>query len=655
MYAVIVIFALALLSPLPFASPFPSVYAQLPFEEQQSFDSPTFDSPVETSAAFDGSVELIASQIAPDTIMIKANVGNVPSYAITANSSEIPFSFLNNVFQLNGTDNTGADITNANSESWFAQEYIEYSYIENGTKNLPLFVNLPNLLPVEEREVDLGLKFGDGMANLGDIDGDGVSDLAIGATGDGDDISIFYDVANDITTYQYNRKNQGALYILLMNDDGTIKSTIKHDSETENMPDLSNAILQPYDAEFGGAIVSLGDIHNDGTIVIAIGADYHSNLNPTDGAVYILHLGDGGSTILDSFIIQPESMGVTLPTLARFGASVENIGDVDNNGVPDLAVGAIGLRTITNATKVGGGVLILHMGENATSVLKVAATFESSLIPPDGNLSDTHHFQFITDQNRFGSAITLLDTYDDGTISLAMAASASGYATEDRIGSIHIVNLTNQATVVSSVTLLDYTTPNLVLNERNYDAYGVFGLSAAVNLGTFGSSMVNMGDLSGNGVNDILVGYPNLNSIGGAYILYMNSDNSVNHTAKFQIDRIEEQSGTIEILKDDQEQIDAFRKYFNYSNPPNMPTSVFQEHIDPRTAQLETTYFDLGTAAIDFGDVYNDGYTDIALSSIGHNHGTILVINRLGPAVNVTFDPIGWVWYNLIKLRMKQQ
>ena len=242
MYAVIVIFALALLSPLPFASPFPSVYAQLPFEEQQSFDSPTFDSPVETSAAFDGSVELIASQIAPDTIMIKANVGNVPSYAITANSSEIPFSFLNNVFQLNGTDNTGADITNANSESWFAQEYIEYSYIENGTKNLPLFVNLPNLLPVEEREVDLGLKFGDGMANLGDIDGDGVSDLAIGATGDGDDISIFYDVANDITTYQYNRKNQGALYILLMNDDGTIKSTIKHDSETENMPDLSNAI-----------------------------------------------------------------------------------------------------------------------------------------------------------------------------------------------------------------------------------------------------------------------------------------------------------------------------------------------------------------------------------------------------------------------------
>ena len=35
-----------------------------------------------------------------------------------------------------------------------------------------------------------------------------------------------------------------------------------------------------------------------------------------------------------------------------------------------------------------------------------------------------------------------------------------------------------------------------------------------------------MGDLNGNGVNDILVGYPFLNSIGGAYLIYMNSDNS---------------------------------------------------------------------------------------------------------------------------------
>ena len=44
-------FALALLSPLPFISPFTSVYAdELPFQTQPSSNIPTFDSPVKTSA-----------------------------------------------------------------------------------------------------------------------------------------------------------------------------------------------------------------------------------------------------------------------------------------------------------------------------------------------------------------------------------------------------------------------------------------------------------------------------------------------------------------------------------------------------------------------------------------------------------------------------
>ena len=53
-----------------------------------------------------------------------------------------------------------------------------------------------------------------------------------------------------------------------------------------------------------------------------------------------------------------------------------------------------------------------------------------------------------------------------------------------------------------------------------------------------------MGDLNGNGVNDILVGYPFLNSIGGAYHLYEFRWNTVQHTAKFQIDRIQTKNGT---------------------------------------------------------------------------------------------------------------
>ena len=625
MYAVIVVFALTLLSPLPFISPFASVDASDEFlsQTQPNSDIPIHDSPVKTSA-IDGPVELVASQIAPDTIVIKAIVDNEPSFAIVANSTEIPFNFPTNVFKLSGSDNNGNTITNVNSESWFAHEYIEYSYIENGTPNLPPLINKANDLSLSSRQADGGLKFGNSMANLGDIDGDGISDIAIGAPGDGD--IIFQDFLHNGTLDRdgYVKRNEGSFYILLMNDDDTIKSSIKYNSTTRNMPSLSTNAY--YGFELGTSIVSLGDVYNDGTTVIAVGAQtYATNELTIEGGVLIMHIGDNGTTLLDVFPITSDSLGINLDG-NLFGGSLANIGDVDNNGVPDLAVGAVGVLLDGSSTIFAGGVYILHMGENATSVLKIAANLSSQ-----PNVHPLNQFPLGAFW-RFGNSLALLETYDDGTISLAIGAPTS-----NDIGSIFIVNMTDQATIVSSVDVLDYTTPNLVLNERNYNIDGFFGPGVG-DFGTFGHSIQNMGDLNGNGVNDILVGYPNLNSIGGAYIIYMNSDNSVEYTAKFQIDRFESKSGTTQILGDEQSHIDTFRKYFNYSDPPNMPTSIFQEHYNSISGSISNSYFEFGTAVINFGDVYNDSYADIGLSGIGHNSGTILVINRLGPIVNVTFD-----------------
>ena len=572
--------------------------------------------------------------------MIKAAVNNEPSFAIVANSSEIPFDFPTDVFSLSGSDNDGNTITNVNSESWFAHEHIEYSYIENGTPNLPLFVNTPDTVPFPDRRIDLGLNFGDSMTNLGDVDGDGISDIAIGSPGDGDVFKLQYVSNTDptITGGIYLERNTGAFHILLMNDDGTIKSSTKFDSETENMPSLRNYDTGgiALDAHLGGSILSLGDLYNDGTFVLAVGGEQLTTNTAADGAVYILHIGDGGTRILDSFVITPDTLGIEyLDREIRFGISLANIGDVDNNGVPDLAVGAPGIR-LGSIDIFAGGVLILHMGEHARSVLKVAANISSQPLPdvPDSNRFD------LGDSWEFGTSIELLETYSDGTISLAIGVPYAGTSFDDRFGYIYIVNMTDQASVVSSRNVLDHTTPNLGIAQRNYNINGTAGFSSNIyDLGTFGTSIVNMGDLNGNGVNDILVGYPFLNSIGGAYLIYMNSDNTVQHTAKFQINRIQTENGTDKILQDTQERIDAYRKYFNYSNPPNMPTNMFQSHHLTNTDVNGTTRIDLGTAVVNFGDVHNDGYVDIGLSSPGYNHGTILVINRLGPVVNVTFNP----------------
>lgn len=60
-----------------------------------------------------------------------------------------------------------------------------------------------------------GDRFGAGVTSIGDLDGDGVDDLAVGAS---------YDDDGDT--------NVGAVYILFMNTDGTVKSESKISSTT---------------------------------------------------------------------------------------------------------------------------------------------------------------------------------------------------------------------------------------------------------------------------------------------------------------------------------------------------------------------------------------------------------------------------------------
>ena len=633
MYAV-VIFALALLSPLPFISPFASADAA----EELFFGEYTIPknsiSLVQTTAATDGGVTLTASQFTSGTILIKATVNGTPSFSLVAESDEIPFNFPNNIFTLTGTYKNNSAITNVNSTSWFAHEHVDISYIDNDTVNGPDLVDLVQFIPPSDRQYNLGATLGDSISNLGDIDGDGISDIGIGATGEGDEIHKYIDASN-ATAYEFTRRDRGAFYIMLMNDDGTIKSSIKFDHTTPNMPSLINEPRTVFDVSLGSAIASLGDVYNDGTTVLAVGASKKSyGINTLVGMVLILHLSSDGTRILDSFEILADAIypkGISAKSGTFFGASLANIGDVDNNGVPDLAIGATGYPDATdleNPLPEGlGAVFIFHMGENATSILNVA------------NITSLTNGLNLEINDRFGTSVELLETYDDGTIALAIGTPYQSIDPKNSLGYIYILNMTNNATTVSTLNIISDASPNLILNPRNHNINGKTGITP-VDIGVFAFSLENMGDLNGDGVNDLLVGYPNLNSIGGSYILYMNSDNTVRHSVKFQIDRHENELGTARIIANETADVlDTFQKYFNYSTPPNMPEYLFQEHISPFTGTLRTTFFNLGTAVVNFGDVHNDGYDDIGLTSIGLNSGTVVVLNRLGPTVNITVDP----------------
>ncbi len=90
--------------------------------------------------------------------------------------------------------------------------------------------------------------FGGSVANIGDLNGDGVNDIAVGAYKD--------DEGGD---------NRGAIHIMFMNTDGSVDSTVEINDSTANGPTLSD---EDY---FGRSIANIGDLNGDGVNDIVVG------------------------------------------------------------------------------------------------------------------------------------------------------------------------------------------------------------------------------------------------------------------------------------------------------------------------------------------------------------------------------------------------
>jgi fibronectin type 3 domain-containing protein len=302
-------------------------------------------------------------------------------------------------------------------------------------------------------DVDL---FGISMAILGDLDGDGVVDLVVGAHSDDD-----------------GGTSRGAVYILFMNSDGTVKSYQKiSDTEGNFM-----APLEDID-HIGISVAALGDLDGDGVTDLAVGS-YQDDDGGTDrGAVYVLFMQtDGTVKSYQKISDTAGNFAAILDDDDEFSRSLAALGDLDGDGVTDLAVGTF--HDDDGGTD-RGAVYVLFMNTNGTvkSYQKISDT--------EGNFGAA-----LDDSDRFGVSVAAPGDVDrDGIADMIVGANEENVSGASR-GAVYVLFMNSDGTVKSY--------------QKISDAEGGFAAPLADG-DNFGFSATALGDLDADGVTDLAVG-----------------------------------------------------------------------------------------------------------------------------------------------------
>lgn len=339
--------------------------------------------------------------------------------------------------------------------------YIKFMNADGTVKSFVRIADGEGGLPLGTFTTDsLSDEFGGSLSLIDDLDGDGIPELAVG---------------NAKERSVGNRK--GSVFILFLKRDGTVRDFTKI---ADGVGGLPASTLLDID-EFGSSIASLGDIDGDGNPEIAVGAIGDDTGGSVSGALYILTLAADGTVVSQTKIADGQS-GMTADSIAdgsAFGDSVENVGDFDKDGIPDLMVGAA--LDNTGGTSTGAiYLLLLNSDKTVKSHLKIADGL--------GGIPSTS----LQDGGRFGASIAQVgDLNGDGIPETAVGATDDDTGGSSQ-GALYILFHTDTGEVSSIEKIADST-----------GGLPAFSQSSSLN---FGTSIASLGDLNKDGTSEIAVG-----------------------------------------------------------------------------------------------------------------------------------------------------
>lgn len=364
--------------------------------------------------------------------------------------------------------------------------------------------------------------FGSSLSSAGFMNGDGYADFMVGAP--------YNDAAGS---------DAGRVYIYFGN------------FAPDNVADVILSGIAANDA-FGVSVSTAGDINGDGFGDVVVGAPYNDFNYTEGGGAYVYYGGSSVNNVIDITLTGPNFFGAAFE---RFGFSVSTAGDLTGDGYSDLIIGA---PFNSYFAAEGGGVylyaggpfftgspflLVANVVPNSYSGISVASAgdingdgysdiiygspYSSTQISNGGRSSviyggtDIYYRDFYVDLYVAGFAANDYLGY-----SVAGAGDIDGDGYGDFIASAYgnDGNGTDAgAAYIYRNTMRGNHIPNRILSGQ---AFG----------DNYGNSVSSAGDFNGDGYKDIIVGAPYNDANGGnagrAYIYYSGNitDNIVDVT-----------------------------------------------------------------------------------------------------------------------------
>jgi hypothetical protein len=404
-------------------------------------------------------------------------------------------------------------------------------------------------------------QMGISVATAGDVNGDGYSDVIVGAR--------FYDNV---------QPDEGAAFI--------------YHGSASGISTTATAMLgsNQANAEMGISVASAGDVNGDGYSDVIVGADAFDNVQTNEGAAFVYHGSASGIVTTVAAMVESNQANAVM------GFSVSSAGDVNGDGYSDVIVGA---ELYDNGQTDEGAAFVYHgsaTGINTTA----AAMVESNQITAFMGVSVASAGDINGDG--YSDVIVGARQYDDGEIDEGAAFIYYGSVSGMNTTTTTILETNQSSAIIASVASAGDVNgdgySDVIIGSSGFDngetnegAAFVYhgspdGLSATfVNtpddcnqaFAEFGCSVASAGDVNADGFSDVII---------GAY--------------KY----------------DDAGNIDEGRAFVYYGSAIGLSATP---NSTPDDANQPGAYF--GWSVASAGDINGDGYGDVIIGAYQYDDG----------------------------------